>query len=159
MRLIITILAGFLVTVHAPTACAQGAPALGQFSDDQVRRILMLALDNIQRGICENNQPCAPTTEAERQNPPITIPEARAIMQRGVVSGAAMHCDMDWGRRNFEPMMAHWRHTMKKNSRQMVTVGFLHGIMQGIAGPQNNAAKNCPDQLRQNLELMLTFKP
>jgi hypothetical protein len=31
--------------------------------------------------------------------------------------------------------------------------------MQGITGPQNNAEKKCDAGLRQNLDLILTFKP
>jgi hypothetical protein len=92
-------------------------------SDEQVTRVLMLALDNIARGLCENSQPCAPATAEERAKPPITIPEARSIIARGVLSSAGKECGLDWQRRNFQPMMAHWRHTMKKNARQMTVVG------------------------------------
>jgi hypothetical protein len=145
--------------VIGPAAQAQNAPQSPLLSDESVRRVLTLALDNIQRGLCENNQPCAPASEAERQNPPITISEARAIMHRGVLSGAAQHCDLDWLRRNFQPMMAHWRHTIKKNPRQMTFIGFVHGITQGMTGPKDDSEKKCPDQMRQNLELALTFKP
>jgi hypothetical protein len=157
MRLIACSIA-FLVAVLAPAAHAQNAPAASLLSDESVRRVLTLALDNIQRGLC-GDQPCAPATEADRQNPPITIHEARTIMHRGVLSGAALHCDLDWLQRNFQPMMAHWRHTIKKNPRQMAFIGFVHGITQGMTGPKNDGEKKCPDQMRQNLELALTFKP
>ena len=80
-------------------------------------------------------------------------------MNRGILSGAAKHCDMEWTRRNFLPMMAHWRHTVKKSPCQMAVIGLLHGITQGMTEPRTDAEKKCSDQLRQNLELGLTFKP
>jgi hypothetical protein len=158
MRLITCTIA-LLVAITAPSAHAQNPPQNPLLSDEHVQRVLMLALDNIQRGMCENLQPCAPTTDAEKRNPPITMAEARAVMHRGVLSGVAVHCDMDWAQRNFQPMMAHWRHTVKKSPRQMATIGMVHGIMQGMTGPQNSAEKKCDARLRQNLDLILTFKP
>jgi hypothetical protein len=78
-------------------------------------------------------------------------------MRRGILSGAAERCGLDWQRRNFVPMMAHWRNDMKKTERQMALVALLHGVMQGIvtSGPD----KACPTSMRENLEAGLSFRP
>jgi len=87
-------------------ARGQDTRARSPLSADQVRRILMLALDNISRLRCDNEQPCAPATAEEKANPPLTIAEARAIMHRGV-QRARGYCGLDWDKQNFEPMMVH----------------------------------------------------
>ena len=146
-----------LVLALAATAVhAQGDRPLS-LDDDFVRRILAQALDNITRLRCENAQPCAPATAAEKANPPITVAEARAIMSRGILSGAAERCGLDWQRRNFVPMMAYWRNDMKKTERQMALVALLHGVMQGIVNA--GSEKACPESMRQNLEQGLSFRP
>jgi hypothetical protein len=142
--------------VAGASAQAPGAPR-SEPSDDQVARILSLALDNITRGLCENAQPCSPATAAERADPPVTIAEARAIMRRGVLTSAAKECGMDWQRRNFTPMTRYWRHDMKKNERQMTLIVMLHGIMQGMT--EASLRGRCTEQMRQSLEAQLDFKP
>src|SRR5262245_27485197 len=139
-------------------ARGQDTRARSTLSDDQVRRILMLALDNISRLRCDNEQPCAPATAEQKANPPLTIAEARAIMQRGVLSGLGEYCGLDWDKQDFEPMMVHWRHDLKKNERQMALVAMLHGIMQGMTS--KSAGKTaCTEQQRQNVGRQLTFRP
>jgi hypothetical protein len=146
-----------LLTLVATALSAQssGPPSL---SDDFVRRILVEALDHMPRARCENAQPCAPATAAEKENPPITVAEARAIMNRGILSGAAERCGLDWQRQNFTPMMAYWRKDMRKSERQMALVASLHGIMQGIVNARADE-RGCTAQLRQNLEQGLPFRP
>jgi hypothetical protein len=145
-----------VLTLGAAAAYAQGSRPLS-LDDDFVRRMLAQALDNITRLRCDNAQPCAPATSAEKANPPITIAEARAIMNRGILSGAAERCGLDWQRRNFVPMMAYWRNDMKKTERQMALVALLHGVMQGIVN--SGADKVCPESMRENLEQGLSFRP
>jgi hypothetical protein len=134
--------------------CAKAAAAL---SDEQVHKLLMLALDSIGRGLCENNKPCAPATAQESANPPITMDEARIVIHRGAVSAVAEQCGLDWQGRNFSPMMRYWRPKMKKSERQMALIGMLHGIMQGMVTSQ--AKVECTAQVRQNVERQLTFQP
>jgi hypothetical protein len=95
---------------------AEGTPGTPPLDDAAVHKVLMLALDNIHRARCEGLQPRAPATAEEKANPPITIDEARLVIRRGVFSAAAEHCDRDWQRRIFEPMMAYWRDRRKRTS-------------------------------------------
>lgn len=147
---VVVLIAGLATGAQSHRASA--AAALG---DEQVHKLLMLALDNIGRSLCEGKARCAPATADERANPPITIAEARLVIQRGVLSAAAEHCGLDWQKRNFIPMMAYWRQT-KKNERQMALVGLLHGIMQGIGKP--DAKLTCTAEMRENLDRRLTFQ-
>jgi hypothetical protein len=143
-----------ILTTGTQMRRAGAAAALG---DEQVHKLLMLALDSLGRGRCEDSKPCAPATAEERTNPPLTIAEARLVIHRGVFSAAAEHCGLDWQGRNFLPMMAYWRQKMKKNERQMALIGILHGIMQGMGKPDAKLA--CTADMRENVNRQLTFQP
>lgn len=133
---------------------ATAAPASG---DEPVYKLLMIALDGIHRGICENNKPCAQTTAEEKANPPITTAEARIVVGRGALSAGAEHCGLDWRERNFSPMMAYWRNKLKKNERQMTLIAILHGITQEFGKRGFKIA--CNDEMRSNVDRQLTFQP
>src|SRR5262249_6207351 len=147
------------LTLMALTFAARGQDtrARSSLNDDQVRRILMLALDNISRARCDNTQPCAAATPEEKANPPLTLAEARLVMQRGILRAAADTCGLDWRIQNFIPMMAHWRQQEHKHERQMALIELLHGIMQGMAKP--NAQSACTAEQRQNVGRHLPFRP
>ena len=136
---------------------ARRASAAAARGDEQVEKLLMLALDSIGRGLCENKKPCAPATAKEKASPPITIAEARIIVHRGALTAAAEHCGLDWRVRNFSPMMAYWRHNAKKNERQMTLIAILHGITQEFGKHGFKAA--CTDEMRQNVDRQLSFRP
>lgn len=134
-------------------------PTSSPLSDEQVTRLVMLALDNIHKARCSGTQQCAPATPQERAKPPITLAEAHRVIQRGALSGAAVHCGLDWQKRNFEPMMAYWRQTARKNDRQIAFISLLHGIVVGMTQPGSAGPAHCPDAVRQGVEARLTFKP
>jgi hypothetical protein len=138
---------------------AEGTPGTPPLDDAAVRKVLMLALDNFHRGRCEGSQPCTPATAEEKAHPPISIAEARLIIRRGALSAAAEHCGLDWPATNFEPMMAYWRSTMRKNERQMALIALVHGIMQGISKQTVAERGPCTDQDRRNLHSSLSFRP
>src|SRR5882672_6903363 len=111
---------------------AQDMQPSSPFSDEQVHRVLMLALDNITRARCDNVKPCAAATAEEKTNPPVSISEARSIMHRGIISARAEHCGLDWQTRNYAPMLSYWRHGIRKSERQMALIGLIHGIVLGM---------------------------
>ncbi|MCC6889312.1 MAG: hypothetical protein IT536_12325 [Hyphomicrobiales bacterium] len=149
--------AAFIGTLLATGVQVPHARAEAALGDKQVRKLVNLALDHIGSGLCEQNKRCAPASAEERINPPITIAEARLVIHRGVLSGAAEHCGLDWQGRNFMPMMSHWRHKMKKNERQMALIGMLHGIMKGIGRPDAKLA--CTAHMRETVDRQLAFRP
>jgi hypothetical protein len=124
-----------LVLAHAIVAVtlAVPRPALAQSPAARVephRQLLSLALDSYAKARC-GNQPCAPVTAAERAKPPITDDQARAIVTAATISVLAEHCQLDWERRNFIPLMRHHRETLKMTERQLALVGLLHGVTMG----------------------------
>lgn len=129
------------------------AQAQNSISDTQVRSVLNLALDKIDRAVC-GAAPCAPATAAEKSNPPLDIAEARIVLLRGVTSGIAEKCGLNWQERSFVPMMQYWRQTMKKNERQRALVGMIHGI-----GMSFSDQASCSPQMRENVDRQLNFKP
>ena len=140
-------------------AAAQEQPRASGLSDEMVQRYLMLGLQNMQRLRCDGDRPCAPASPQELASPPLSIVEARAVMQRGILSGAAQHCGLDWRRRNFEPMMAHWRTRTRTSERTMALIGVLHGIMQGQTQEALAARAPCTDVNRANIDKQLAFRP
>jgi len=145
-----------LLVAHIPVLTTR-IEAQGALNEEQVRRVLMLALDNITKAPCANAQPCAAATADERANPPLTLAEARVIITRGVLSAAGEHCGLDWQGRNFLPMMEYWRNQMKKTERQLVLAGLVHGIMQSMPNP--DAQTKCSEQMRENVDRRLSFQP
>ncbi len=148
-----------LSVLALPGGLRAQAPVPPLLSDEQVTRLLMLALDNIHKAQCRETQPCAPTTAEEKAKPPITPAEAHWVIQRGALTGAAMHCGLDWQKRNFAPMMAYWREKARKNDRQIALISLLHGIVQGITQPNASAPPHCPEDVRRGVEARLTFNP
>jgi hypothetical protein len=122
------------IALAAPFPVAAQAPVTPSPRPELHRQFLLMALDSYQRARCEGNQPCAPASAAERATPPITDDQARAIVAAATISTMAEHCQLDWGRRNFVPLMQHHRERLKMNERQMALVGLLHGITMGAVG-------------------------
>jgi hypothetical protein len=147
-----------IVTVIVILAVGPHAYAQAPSKDDAVRKMLNLALDNIQRALCENGRPCAPATPEERINPPLTIEEARLVFERGILSAAGEHCGLDWQKLNFQPLMSYWRNSRRASERQIALVTLLHGIMQGFAKSDARAIGPCTDAMRRNLEVRLAFR-
>ena len=150
----IVLIVAIVVTGLMAGTPVRRAGAAAVLSDEQVQKLLMAALDNIGRGMWGDNKRCAPATPEEKANPPITIVEARLVTYRAALSAAAELCGLDWQGRNFLPMMAYWRRTVKKNERQMAVIGILHGIMQGLGKPDA-----CTADIRATVERQLTFQP
>ena len=117
MRNLRRTLLAVMVLLGTPQALAQ-APS---DPDKSVRQLLGLALDNIQRAVCEDRKPCAPATAEERANPPLTVDEVRAVVGRAVLSAMGEQCGLDWQRLNYLPMMAHWRNALKSSERKMAS--------------------------------------
>jgi hypothetical protein len=118
------------------SACPALAQTSGGSSPEFHQYILKLALDNFAKARCEANQACAPATNEERQNPPISDDQALRIFRAAVISTTAEHCGLDWQRRNFEPLMTYHRDKLALSPRQMALVGLMHGIAMGALGDQ-----------------------
>jgi hypothetical protein len=134
-------------------ATAQSDPP--PLSDEAVRKVVELALRNMQRALCEDRKPCSPATPEELQNPPVSMEHARTIVRTGVRTALAEWCGLDWQRRSYLPMMRHYRHTLRFNERQMSLVALLHGIQQGMLSGQLKAKGACDAATRDRLEAQL----
>lgn len=143
-----------LLLFAAPHAQAQ-APSN---QDETVRKLLGLALDNIQNGLCENGKPCSPATAEERVNPPLTVIEAKAIVGRAVLSAMGEHCGLDWRRLNYLPMMSHWRNGLKSPERKVALIALLHGVAQGQIETTLVKRGPCTDADRRQIESRLSFR-
>ena len=155
MRIALILLA---LILGAMPAKAQTAPG-SALDDENAKRLVLLALDNIQRGQCESAFSCAPATEEEKANPPLTLAEAKIVIDRAALSSIGEHCGLDWRRENLEPMMSYWRVTQQKNERQMVLIAILHGIMQGAVQRELKTKGACTDEQRHRMQARLPFRP
>jgi hypothetical protein len=147
------IFAFLLVTVFASSAFAQAQKAKSR--EELMQQALQAALDNIHTSRCGSDR-CAPATAEERKNPPLSLSETSQIFGRGLFSGGADICQLEWGKRNYEPMMAYWR-KQKKTERQLALIGLIHQIaMQQI---QKQIGTACPPEMKKDVESKLDFKP
>jgi hypothetical protein len=143
-----------LCPLVAIIAMATQVAAGAQEPSEPHQKLLKLALDNLQKALCGNGQPCAPATASERANPPVTDEQARAIVGAGTISVLAEHCGLDWTRRNFMPMMQYHRQKLKMNRRQMALVGLLHGITMGAVGGVARQTP-CSPEMKASIEKRL----
>ena len=127
-------------------------------SEAELRRLLLLALDNIQNAQCEG-KPCAPAAAAEKANPPLTVAEARQVISRAALSAVGEHCRLDWRQQNFLPMMDYWRARQKKSDRQLALVAILHGFMQADVQKTFASKPPCNERDRRDVAARLPFRP
>ena len=138
------------------------ASALAQAQAPKRREELMLqtqrlALDNIQSARYDADR-CAPATEEEKKNLPLSLTETSQVFGRGIFSGGAAVCGIDWNKRNYEPMMAYWR-KQKKTERQLALISVIHGIVMEQIQSKFAGAEGCPPEMKQDVEAKIDFKP
>lgn len=124
--------------------------------DRSVADLLQRVLGEIQKSRCGADL-CAPATDEEKANPPVTLEQARRAMKVGLLSGAAQFCGLDWKKRIFFPFMAFHRSNLKMSARQLTIVSMLHGTMQGFMFENyQKHEKPCTEKLRNSLEKHLS---
>lgn len=137
-------------------------PALAQTQAPKSREELMLqtqrlALDNIHSARCGADR-CAPATEEEKKNLPLSLTETSQVFGRAIFSGGASACGIDWNKRNYEPMMAYWR-AKKKTERQLALISVIHGIVMQQIETKFAGAEGCPPEMKKDVEAKINFKP
>jgi hypothetical protein len=150
--------AGLILVLAAAPALAQ-APKQKAADDAGLRKLIADGLDNLPKLPCANQQPCAPATAQERTSPPLTLAEARRVVDRGAISGAAEHCGLAWRERNLAPLVGYLRTTLKKSDRGMALAAYLHGTMQDRTRAAFAAKGPCSDDTKRKLETRLSFRP
>lgn len=126
------------------------------FLDQSVADMLQRVLSEIHKSRCGPIL-CAPATDEEKANPPVTVEQARRAMKIGMLSGAAQFCGVDWKKRIFFPFMAAHRNALKMSTRQLTIVSMLHGTMQGFVWENyKKHEQSCPDKLKASLERHLS---
>lgn len=124
--------------------------------DQSVAGMVQRVLGEIEKSRC-GPEPCAPATDEEKANPPVTLEDARRAMKVGLLAGTAEFCGLDWQSRIFLPFMAHQHRTLKLSPRQIAIVSMLHGTMQGfMADGHKKRGTPCTDQMRQAIEKQLS---
>ena len=147
-RVLIAAVAGLLAAGGASAASEQ-TPWIG---------VRARALDTLQTRDCGAAR-CEAATAAERAAPPVSDLEAQIAYQRGVYSGAAEHCGLDWHTRNYAPMMALWRTTRHMNVRQIALVGAIHDIAKGMAKTAMGRIGACTTDTKADIDRRLDFRP
>jgi len=157
-----TFIAFILVLCSVGIASAQtGATKKGEppkTREELMLRVLQTALANLPKVTCGEGKGCTPATEAEKKNPPLSLSETSQVFGRGILSGGALYCEMDWEKRNFEPMMIYWRDKMKKNDRQLALIALIHGIAKDQLVQEFWGKGKCPDEMKKDIETKLDFK-
>lgn len=148
-----------LVLLLPITVALAQSTAKPKSREEMMQQTLQIALANIQSARCANGERCKPATEEEKKNPPLSLTETSQIVGRGVFSGGAAYCGLDWNKRNFEPMMAYWRKVKMLNDRQLALVSIIHGMVQEQITRVFTSKGPCPPEIKKDLESKLDFKP
>lgn len=123
-----------------------------QVPDAVADQALLLALERVHLGKCEDQTSCAKATDAERANPPITTADARAAMVFAIKSALASWCGLDY-RRSFLPMMIAGREKMKLSERQLRLMALIHGdFMARQIRDYKNSGQTCPNSFKAQLD-------
>lgn len=144
----------FLVSIVLSSAALAQASKIREESMLQIQR---LALQNIHTARCGADR-CAPATEEEKRNLPLSLAEMRQVFDRAGFSGLALVCRIDWNTRNFKPMMAHWRAQMK-NERQLALISMIHGLVMSEVNNNFRGGKDCSPEMKKDIETKIDFKP
>jgi hypothetical protein len=129
----------------ATTRLAAEPPAL------RVRAMLLVNLDKLMCG----KALCAPATPEEIATPPINDQDTTLAFDRGLVSGTAEHCGLDWQLYVFRPMMLHWNDLGARSERQIVLFIAVHAMAQRSMRETLGSKGACTPEMKRELELAL----
>ena len=152
MRLCKTIPVTALFFVGASMTLAQDTPATPYYPDDAVRKTIDLALRRIEMGKC-GSAACAPATEDELANPPLTIAEGRRAMDAALESAGWKWCGIANRERIFDALMLDAQYELKYDERKFTLLVIVHGISRaGAERARDREGRPCPPQLKKQLE-------
>src|SRR5262245_44355298 len=83
---------------------ADGQAPPAPISDEALKWVVRLALQSIDRAVCDGFNPCAKVTPEELERPPISLDQARSALIAGTRTALAHWCGLDGSRRSVLPM-------------------------------------------------------
>jgi hypothetical protein len=132
-----------------------GEDRTGVISDEVASAFLQEALRRLELATCENDQPCAPATQAEIQNPPITLKDTRAALVTSMQSAVVSWCGLDH-RRSLFPLLAHRRDVKRYGARQINLMALVHSdLMQRQMQGYQESGEECPADMKVDLDSQL----
>lgn len=133
MRVLALALASVLFST-APAVHAQEQNAIrfiqAEIPDHVIDQVLAAVTTNIQLARGENGEAMPPLNEQQRATPLLDRALVREIMDIGMASGVGQACGLEWGPRNFLPLMARERARGDRSQHQIGAIALVHGVMQ-----------------------------
>lgn len=152
MRLRKNITVTALFFFGASLALAQGVPEAPYYPDDAVRKTIDAALRRIEVGKC-GPAACAPATEDELANPPLTIAEARRAMDAALESAGWKWCGIANRERIFDALILDAQDVLKYDERKLTLLTIIHGMTRaGAERAFDRSGRRCPPQRKKQLE-------
>lgn len=117
------------------------------------------ALDAIRKNIAmlhlQDGSNIPSETAKESSKPLLPYEDAKRIFNRGIISGMAEYCGLDWQKKSFLPFMRSERAKGKWSDKEIAVIGALHGVAQGntLEGLQRKGG--CPAEFRKKTQAML----
>ena len=143
------------VLVAACAAHAQEQRRPPEIPEAVLQKMIELGLKNIHRAVCDGFNPCAPATDAEFKNPPITVEQARLVIIVGGRSAFAQWCGLDAERRSILPLLQSLRRSKRFDGRQLALMAVIHGIQQSLISEQLEAKGACDAATRKKFDSQL----
>lgn len=147
----------FILAAGAGHLHAQQAPVEQFLTDEHVKNAIATALENIDKGKCEDGKPCAPATKEELANPPLGADQARGAIKAGIISGTMQWCDLAWESRNFQPFLIHHKNNEEMNPRQLALMALIHGFHQAAVRKQLEQ-NPCPPATKEQMSSQMPLE-
>lgn len=94
-------------------------------------------------------------TAEELGKPLLAYEDAKRVYNRGILSGMAEYCELDWQNKSFTPFMRSERAKRVWSGKELAVIGALHGRAQGntLEGLQRRG--KCPAEFGKKAQAML----
>lgn len=120
------------IFMSASVSVAQEDSDSGPLTDEFVTQVLKQTRPRVKDLKISDTEFVGLETAEELADPLLTIKQARVVLGRGIISGMAEWCKLDWQSKSFIPFMKHQR-TLGYSSKQVAYIGMLHGYGMSIS--------------------------
>jgi len=135
----------------APGTAADYTTVSGTRPNSAVRRMMEDLRASIHHLRLPDGTSIAPETAEERKLPLVSVDEAKAFVDVGIVSALAKVCGLDWQRTNFMPLLEAEQASGQRTPKALAYIAALHGFGMGLM-EDTYRKQGCSDDTKPQVE-------
>ncbi len=139
----LSIFSVFLMIWGTLPVYAQEKKKSSALTDEFVQGVLKETRPRVKDLMISNDKFVGPETAEQLADPLLNTKQARRVIGRGLISGMAEWCKIDWRKKSFEPFMAQNR-MQRFSEKQLAYIGMLHGYGMGVFR-KSSKSKKCDE--------------